>query len=405
MRIDRPEQRVFSLNEKLVLFLLLLSFVDFFSYSLHLMVIAAIVFWMLNRRIYLINSLVPAILLTVSMILSGTLTVTSPTSWMIHLVWPMATIAGFGMIYVSRDIADAEKRLNTCIGIAAIGFFAHLMLNLYANAGRDDLGRNTLDFWSKEVYAATGQAGLACVPMAWCVASFLKEKKFSRRFWSVVAILAMLYYNLTLGSRTMIYSLFIVFAVAIFYLLKREEYNKKKTTTFFVTVGIVIAVLIAYNTDAWGVRSLIEESTLFERLLGDQSLKLGEDARWSSKLAYLKLMPQYLTGGNHIYRLVGSYAHDVLLDTYDQYGLLALVAVVALLWDAISKLLKLLRSKQLQEGAKITLLCVYITVLLTFAVEPVLEGMPWLMMSFCFIYGMVAALTKKACSASAKPNT
>ena len=106
-------------------------------------------------------------------------------------------------------------------------------------------------------------------------------------------------------------------------------------------------------------------------------------------------MPQYLFGGGYIHETVGGYAHDVFLDTYDEAGIFSLIAVIAVVLNAISKLWKLIKTPQISSNLKLLLLCIYVAILIEFIVEPILDGMPWLLMIFCFFNGMIAAIVQR----------
>ena len=124
-------------------------------------------------------------------------------------------------------------------------------------------------------------------------------------------------------------------------------------------------------------------------------MDIAEDGRWERKAKYLKLMPQHLFGGGHIHAMVDGYAHDVFLDTYDDAGIFALMAVIAIIWNAISKLRKLVKDPQINNSFKLTMLCIYVAIFIVFAVEPILDGIPWLLMIFCFCNGMLTALVQR----------
>ena len=392
------KENLFSNFEKIMLFLLLLSFMGVYGYSLHLMVVTFVVLCFKRLKLYTTIGVLPPLLLTVALIITSSFSL-SPSVWMTWLVWPVAFLVGFGLIRTSTQEPDcqkiAERRLERGIFIAAIGFFAHILLNLYTNIGVEDLYRNTLDFWTKDVMAATGQAGLACVPLGWATAYLFTDRPIKTKILAMAAILAMLYYNLTLGSRSMVVSLVILLGVmTILLLLANYKSTSKKRTVRFVLI-LTVLLIVFYSVDAWGVRSMVADSVLAERLNGTDSVALQEDSRWSNKWEYIKLMPYYWSGGGYIYSAVGSHAHDVLLDTYDEAGILAFIAVLLLLWDGISKLIWILRSKQYDFNTKSVLFCVYLTILMTFMVEPILVGMPWLLMTFCFLHGGVTALVKQ----------
>ena len=309
-----------------------------------------------------------------------------------------AFLLGYGLVWPlnndAKDVNIAEKRAGSLITVAAVGFFVHILLNLYINNGQEAGSRNTVDFWIRDSRAATGQAGIACIPLAWCVAYLFRDEKVNKKLLAIIALLAMLYYNLTLASRTMIFSFIILIAAATIFFLKRSRTNKNAIFSIVMIIAICAAVMLIYSNDVWGIRSLVEESTLTDRLGEENSAVLAEDTRWIYKLEYIKLMPDHLWGGGNIRSIVGAHAHDILLDTYDDAGLVALLAIIAILWDAIAKLLKLLRSCHFEYNTKLLILCTYIAIGIIFMVEPILDGMPWLLMSFCFLHGIVSGLVR-----------
>ena len=397
MRIKHSEQHnVFSIIEKLILFPLLLSFVGFYNYSIPLILVAFLLLCLLKTRLHITVGVIPPILLTVGMFLNssgGDLSVAA-----INLVWPAAYWLGFEMMRESQssypDWEKREKKLEFCVQIAAIGFFVHLVLNLVTNRHNSDMGRNTLDFWTQNATAATGQAGLACVPMGWCVASLFKDRKLISKLPILTGMTIMLYYNLTLASRTMVYSVLILLVVSLSCLMEQNRSATQKVRVIGSLTIIVILITVIYIFNMWGVRTLIEESVLMERLMGDNQLSISEDSRWTRKLQYLQLMPHYSAGNREIRKVVGGYAHDILLDTYDTNGILAFVAIIAILWDSIAKLIRFFKLQTVSSNTKRMILNIYVACVITFSVEPILEGLPWLLATYCFLHGMVTSFTK-----------
>ena len=100
---------------------------------------------------------------------------------------------------------------------------------------------------------------------------------------------------------------------------------------------------------------------------------------------------KYPFGGLNMRRKYG-YAHDLLLDGYDEYGLLALILMIVILVAGIVQLYKVLRCDTISKELKLTLLLIYVAVLLEFTVEPILEGMPWLFSCYCLINGCMSSL-------------
>lgn len=401
MRIKSSKrQSSFSVAEKLVLVLLLLSFAGFNDYSIPLILLAFLVLVFIKQRLNIPVGIIPPLLLTIGMFFS--LRSLAFSSITLKLVWPAAYLLGYEMMRGSRattqDFETREKRINVCILIATTGFLIHLLLNLWINyqTGGLGLGRDTIDFWTKSVIVATGQAGLACIPMGWCVAYLFNTKKLISKIGVLAVMVVMLYYNLTLASRTIIYSMLVLFGVSLLFLLVQNKDSGPKSSVVMTLTIVALVIIVVYVGNFWGVRTLVENSILMERLTGGSASDVINDTRWHRKMQFLRLMPQHLTGGSGIRRAVGGYAHDILLDTYDAYGPLAFVAVIAILWDSIAKALRLLKLPTVSSDTKRTVLCIYVSCLIVFTVEPVLQGLPWLLMSYCFIHGMITGyITKK----------
>lgn len=399
LRIIRKEQRLFSFSEYILLLVLLLAFMDFHLYSMHLMVVAFVLYCLFRMRIPVVRGVIPAIMMTVALTFFWQQPAFSPTAWMKRFVWPAAFLLGYGLIRSVKSGSvgqeNHEKRANTLFALMAMGFLIHLLLNIYINWGLVTTNRNTLDFWSKEIRAATGQAGLACVPLAYFTAELIKKKKLKEKVLAILALAAMLYYNLTLGSRTMVAILLVQLVIVYVHSLLHRNRTKRKRNGWISIVVLVIVAWLLYQFNIWNIQELIDDSTLFRRLSDSHEEGISTNSRWANKLEYLKYMPRYLFGGSHIHAHVGAYAHDVLLDTYDEVGLLGLVAVIALLWDGAGKLILLFHCKGLHSDTKITVLCIYCTILIVFAVEPILAGMPWLLMTYCFMNGIITGLVKR----------
>ena len=390
--IRKEHEKLFSSQEILVLICLLLSFMDFKLFSMHLMVLAFGVFCVLRTKLPAARGVIPACLLSLALLLFWSGALLSPTVWVKRMVWPAAFLLGYGLVWTpNEESGAAQKRANVLLTLAAVGFLTHLLLNIYINWGNEATGRNTVDFWMNRTRAATGQAGLACVPLAYFVAYLAKNRKFWKKVPAFLAVVVIMYYNLTLGSRTLVLTLAVLLAVLLIVSFLRRKNEPGKRRGWLAVAGVVLALILLYACNVWGIRDLIEESNLFIRLFENEEGGL-RTSRWEYKLEYIKRMPRYLFGGGHIYKELGAYAHDVLLDTYDEAGILAFAAVIALLWDGVAKLIRMLGIKRLNYETKITFVLLYVSVFLTFAIEPIIAGEPWLLMTYCFFHGAVTGL-------------
>lgn len=386
----------FSTGEKLILFLLFLSFIDLKQYGMHMMLCAFALFGCMRGKLYAPKGALPMLLLTASLVVFSRSALSGLTSIITCIIWPLAYLLGYGLI-TNTDDDDAEhmqSRAWALLKLAAAGLFAHYVLNMLINFGTQDLGRNTLDFWSGEPRAATGQAALAIVPMGWAVAKIVNAGSFKGTLGGLLVLLLIFYYNLTLGTRILLLLLPILFAIAFIYNLKTQKFTARRRKMVTIILIIVLLVALVYILNLWGVRDIIEESALSQRYENNENMGITEDSRWERKLEYLKLMPTQLLGGGSFNAQVGGHAHDVFLDTYDEAGIFALIAVIAIIWDAISKLRKLLKNEGINYAFKITMLCVYSAMFIEFMVEPILQGMALLFAAFCFLNGIITACLK-----------
>lgn len=328
-------------------------------------------------------------------------------SWVIFS--PDSTISIFGVVkpftYVLCYIMgsslikdDNEYSLDSTpyklfyktVFVVALGSFIHYLLNWISNFG--SLSRNTTDIWSGEAMAATGQASLACLSLALAIACLFSKNKVSIKIVSIITIVLVLVYNLVLSGRTLLLLTLVILAIAFLHKVIRQKKGRLKT---IVIVSLVIILLLsAYLFNVFGIKTYIEESPLFDRFFSeDSNMDLDEDDRMNRKMYYLSNFDKHLFGGVHFRHEVG-FSHDLYLDTYDEAGVFAFIAVVAYVILTVWHLIKCVRDKSLPFAFRQIVLCVYVAIYIEFFIEPILQGMPWLFASFCLIDGYVAGVLR-----------
>lgn len=325
-------------------------------------------------------------------------------SWM--LFSPTTSLSIFGLIkpftYVLCYIIGASmlddddygsnevplKLFYKLIVFVSAGSMVHYLLNWFINVGSQD--RNTIDIWTKLPMAATGQAALACLPLGLAIACLFFKSNAKIKIASIATIFLVLGYNLILSGRTLIIMCLVLIA---FGFLHKFLVQKKGKIRLVIIIAAVIAILIyAYQSDLFNVRTYVEDSPIYQRFFNeDSSMEIDEDTRMEAKLYHLQNMARHLFGGANIRKEFG-YAHDILLDTYDEAGVFALMGMIGYLIVSIMHFVKCLKDKSLPFGFRNIVLCVYTIVYLDFMVEPILQGMPWLFATFCLIDGYVSRI-------------
>lgn len=277
----------------------------------------------------------------------------------------------------------------------ALGSFAHLMLNFLLNMG-NDLDRNTVDIWSGEIMAATGQAALGCIMMGLGAAMVIQPDKKRSRLFGVIVIAGMLLYNLALAGRTLLVILLICLAVGSLYAAAKSGRSTTKRLKIVIRISILALVLLtAYLLNIGGVRGFVEDSNLYQRFFEDAELGISETGRWANRVLYLKKMLEYPFGGLHMRERFG-YAHDLLLDAYDEFGILALLLLLLAVADGCRQLYLFCKNEDHKLSYRVALLCCYTAILLEFCVEPIFAGMPWLFVCYSLINAALACTNRAA---------
>lgn len=388
-RISKEPQ--FSLLQKITLFLLILAGMDFFSQYRTIAIAACVVFLIFKVKLSVNIDSFWLLLLAVSWV------VFSPTTnFASAIIAPFAFVFAYcvGFNFLPADNQDkSEKQLRMAMVTVSIGPFIHFILNFIYNFGKN-VERNANDFWTGEILSATGQASLALMMLAVAIITLFTDARARSKVWCVLILIAIFLYNLTLAGRTLFVMLMLLFAVCLFYLVIKGEKKGDKYKTLLVIALIILMLTILYNTNAFGIKDAFESSNFYNRFFGQWGKDLDEDSRMEKKMYYLENMGKSLWGGLHLRPLYG-YAHDILLDTYDEAGIVALIAVLAFLISSVVRLFSCLGNKMLKFETKQWILGMYVAVLVQFMAEPVIQGIPWMFMLFCFIHGMVTQLDKR----------
>lgn len=388
LRFSVKRGNMFTLGEKLVLVCLFLMSMDFYNRYIYL-AFAATVFLIIQKRNFKFPTMLfPVFAFTMSICIFSP-QARSLAGLVEPFVFPLCLLIGYNM--TDSNSEDMESAVERIILVLALGAFAHFMGNMFFNWGVADQ-RSTTDIWTKASMAATRQAGLSCIIVGVAVAWLFSDKKKFAKIFAVIIIASVVYYNFTLATRTMMVQLAVAVIVAVVFglLFESKTGTRMKIVLFSLIGGLLLLYVI--NTDWFA--SMFEDTVFFERFFGKNAYtELGDDNRTNLKLLYLEHMWGYPFGGLNIRSTWGVYAHDVLLDTYDEAGIFALVAVVVFLIDASVKLIKICRNHQISKNLRMVLLCVTTVVFLEFMVEPILEGLPWLLANFCLIYGTMGRLS------------
>lgn len=283
------------------------------------------------------------------------------------------------------DADDPRKRAHALIGTVAAGAFTHFLLNFLYAWGRD-LGRNTNDIWTGAPMAATVQAALALPMLALAAAALVAPTRRWHRVAAVAVMVLSLCYDLKLAVRAMPILLLIVLAASVCY--NAVCAGRVRLRRGYLALALLpLSAAGAYVSDVGGVRTRFAASEMAARLGSFWDNSLRARAKWN----YLKNLPASLFGGEHLRRRFG-YAHDLLLDGYDAYGLMGAALLFGTLIDGAVRLYRLLRRTDADRFFKTATLALYLAIWAEFTLEPILEGMSWLFCTYCLLNGLLGGM-------------
>lgn len=284
------------------------------------------------------------------------------------------------------DFDYAQKNAFMLFSTISFGSFTHYLVNFIYNYG-SDAARNTNDIWTGKMMAATGQAAISCLMIGLSVAMMLAPAKKKYRFVGIACMLLIFAYDLVLACRMIPVMYLIIFLVGLLFAYKTFNSSQDR---FKLIAGIVFVLLLAvaiFFVDVGGIQEKILGSNLFDRFNSSSSATSRSDI----KMSYLSEWWKYPLGGLNMRAKYG-YAHDLLLDGYDEYGVFGFILFAAILCLGIRELYKFMKRSAYSSQIKMVVLCVYFSILLEFCIEPILTGMPWLFACYCLINGCIRSM-------------
>lgn len=282
-----------------------------------------------------------------------------------------------------------ERSLRLIVLVLSAAMLVHLLLNFMINFNAND-SRNMPDFWIDNAISATGQASIAVLVLATSLAIIFLEKRPGYKVFAIIGLAITLFYNLKLAGRTIfLLAVILYFLDFIYCMLIAKQLKGRSVIIFFIFLILVLILFLLFTFNLFGVRDTVEQSQWYLRFFGDNHQDLFDDSRWVMKENYLKHLLDYPLGGGHINKLFGYYAHDLLLDIYDDSGVFAAGSIIIFLLHSFVSTVRFLRNKVFSPFSKLLVFNAVVSIMIESFIEPIYQGMPWLLASFCMIIGAV----------------
>lgn len=394
-----PSQQKLRPSEYFWLALLALYAVSMFNLGGYILVVLLAAYLMLNIRNIEASPLLLSLMFFSGFYFTFYLVHFTPsiTEVFNYLIAPWAAFA-FGELFTRKS--GSRLAPYYVIGTVAMGMFAHGLLNLIAylgSAAARITGRAAYDFWRREIISVTANGLYFPMALGLSFGALFSDFKKSTKLLALAIVAAAGINAALLGHRT---SIFIIALLALFHaaaiLLRSDTPEWKKGR--LITSGCVglIMVLILWVTDFCGFRTWIEGSSLFQRMTNpDQVHSTSRLVVWQSFFREALFHPF----GGSAYKLADhqNWVHNLWLDVYYKVGIVPFVCLIIPTVLIVAQLIMLRRycRKSGYESVGTVMTSLYLAVMLSCMVEPIIDANPYFLISFFMITGCISGMLRK----------
>ena len=385
------ESRRLSMSN-IIFFVILLAAMNFMLQSTVFILFAFLLMLIRDKKVFIDHTAVFLAIFVLSYIISYIISIGIDSNIFVVLTILLSYMLGFSFSS-SVTVSSLQKRIT----YISVGMASHSILNLVYNLSQQGLGvfRSgvTIDFWSKSISAATGQAMYYCYIIGLLGFLFFSFQNHKSRIILLIVYLLALVHCFLVGSRIFIFLSFVSLLVGVVFTLVYSK-TRAKIIRILVILGIVFAVgFILFRLNIFGIQDIYKKSYFYYRF---HTLDTGliETTRLDRRLVYYQNLLRFPFGGCNIRRGLGvGYAHELWLDLFDEVGLIPYI----LLWIyTIISLRDLRRFLRRCSNFSVSLLvtCTIVTLFVSFFGEPILSGRPMVFSMYCFIHGSISRYIK-----------
>lgn len=277
--------------------------------------------------------------------------------------------------------------------IMVISNFIYGLLNMFVylkTYGSNSVVRMIPDFWSGIEKTATLQGTYFTLSSSLLFIAILlmRDKSITKKIYSIILFMCFfssIYFSFILGNRTLVITSLIIFILNVktYLLLNIKDILLNLKIIFSVVfIGCLLYILFAVNY--LGIKDFVINSNFYSRL---NESSLVDDPRFDAFGKAINQMFIYPLGGYKM-DLGLSYAHNLWFDVLFATGIIPFFILVLISIRNINNVLLIIfRSKDTHFA--LLLLSLLLGYLLNFMVEPILEGAPYLFLSYCLFVGMI----------------
>ena len=320
--------------------------------------------------------------------------VESRTLYIIYLFPPIYFMAG---AYLGRKYYTNDKVLIFVLFAFVLMYAAYdlgqILYSVFKNDGEVLLSRQILDEEGNKTRNATGYAIVMSVLIAGIAFIFSpKHESFNRwfRLVSIFTSLLALYGMIMIVTRTSVVEALVVLVFSLYMALVNRY--KKNVALVVLFAIIVLMVYASYVYDISSLSNIVE--AFEERNSNDSNVSQagGRTELWTSALESLIHNPLGTSTGR---TNKGTYCHNMWLDVGVSAGWLPFLILLFFSLNNIRHSFRLLKNPNLHYYTRIYFFAMFIVLILSCFVEPVLDNVYRHFLVYVFFCGIVSEMTSK----------
>ena len=251
--------------------------------------------------------------------------------------------------------------------------------------------RNLRLFWMPEEEAKSATIigsyfaiNMALLPLLFAPKVSNDEKKLA--LFSILLFAMAIFSILNMSNRAGLF-ISVISLIAFIFIPQKERFKHSLAVILFL-----IALVILFSIDAWGVRSFFENSRLLYRL--SQTSLHEEGSRviiWGNAINAIVEHPFGLPP-NLRYNIGAEYAHNLWLDVGLRAGILPTIPLLIFTISLLVSIVKIVFSSKYGTFLRVLIAGAGIAFYITFFLEPIMEGFFVMFLLYCFYFGIVVGI-------------
>lgn len=277
----------------------------------------------------------------------------------------------FLALYCCDNTKNMEKRVTVfsdCFFSFSFGNMIHLILDTVITDMKSiNLGHRVLnDYWSGETTPTTVVMAWGCLlmPLLIYYVNILKGEKIK---FIITAVLMTYYVIFSLQIATRFGIVNAVLIMVLYFVLEALHNGIRISASKAVKYGIIGVAIVMIGIK---MTPLILKSNLAIRMSKDSISIISGNGRAEASLYLISHWSESIFGGNYFSTQYGLQQHNMLLQIYDLYGLVAFFTLLLIFVVAINIAIKIYQKNELQVPSRVFCVLIVASLILYCFEEP-----------------------------------